>query len=49
MVGELLVSLGVVKKRDGDPEDKFEMIEVDRSALVAEYSGQTAPKVDKPP
>ena len=49
VVGELLVSLGVVKKRDGGADDKFEMVEVDRSALVAEYVGQTAPKVRQLP
>ena len=38
VVGELLVSLGVVKKRGGGESDKFEMVEVDRSALVAEYT-----------
>ena len=36
------MSLGVVKKRSGGPSDKFEMVEVDRSALVAEYVTESA-------
>ncbi|CAK0842140.1 unnamed protein product [Prorocentrum cordatum] len=45
IVGELMVAMGAIKPAGGRKEKDDIVVEVSRADLVAEYTGQTAPKV----
>eukprot|EP00930_Biecheleria_cincta_P092934 TRINITY_DN8302_c0_g1_i1.p1 TRINITY_DN8302_c0_g1~~TRINITY_DN8302_c0_g1_i1.p1 ORF type:complete len:1700 (-),score=330.39 TRINITY_DN8302_c0_g1_i1:56-5155(-) len=47
IVGQLLVTMGAIKPSGAKKNPKDVVVEVSRADLVAEYTGQTAPKVQK--
>jgi len=47
IVGELLMAMGAITPKEGQETDGFVFREASRADLVAEYKGQTAPKVQK--